>query len=1093
MSDQNPTIRDQIIGLGRSSYKKSYYPDLQKKISELNIFKIAFEKLSEAVCFINMTNGTVTYSNEAFIRLLSFGNEDLSEKKIQDILNDRFWEQLKESAETGDSFKFEDDTIEGMISIEVSSNIIVDGGTTLIVTILRDIGNELEYQNQLEEKSYEISVQNKAYQEVNKLLVEKNDRIAEINEKLKENENMLQSIIRAAPMMLGVVKNRVFDFVSEYFLSQTGYKKEEVIGKASLFLYPSKEEFERVGKEKYENIAKDGVGSVETKWLCKDGGVIDIILSSSPIDQSDWDKGVTFTAIDISERVRAENELLSNRERLRLAIESTEDGLFDINLKNKEVYYSPRWYSMLGYSCDEFENSMETFIQLVHPEEKEMCLKISQDFFAGRIDEYNAEFRMIAKDGSTRWIMARGKVVEKDSEGKVQRITGTHTDITNRKINEIKLKESEAALREAQKIAKTGSWMYNFAKDCTEYSDGMRLLLDMDENEAPYNIEEFMSMIHPVDIPIVQWNFQKQQEGRSYFICDFRLRTKQGKEKFVEMRGSAIRTQDGTLIGNKGIMTDITERRKNEIEIERNLNLVKLLYENTVDFLEINNEKEIYDNMTKLINSLIPKSLVTYLSFDSNSDFLVLESIRGKKIEKLPELMGRKIENLKFPIDRKKYPEIWVNIYKNSFFEVKEGIDSANDIGINRTAIKAIKKIINMGKVYCKGVHKEGVLLGCIFIMLESGAEIDYKQMIETITNQSASSLQKLYAEKRLSESEIKYRTIFEHAPIGIFRADPNSKIYEANYEIAKIMGVSNSEKLLNNTNTLSRIIKRRIDEINKKTNLMKFEETFYTENELEVITNITCKIIRNQDSSIDYIEGMVEDITERKRSEQMIRESNANLEEMVYIASHDLQVPLVSMEGYAQELLNSYGNKIDSDGVYCLERLKSNAVRMHNLVVSLLDISRLNTKKYPYTKFELYQVVEKVVKDLSLAIEESKVDVIIGQLPKLFADKLRIEIVFRNIISNSINYGAKQIVISYEAGLISVRDDGIGIPKAQLKKIFKPGERIKSVKVDGVGMGLTFSKKVIDQHGGKIWAESKGRNKGTTMNIELNNANILE
>ena len=824
MSNQDQSFRDQIIGLGRSSYKKNYYPDLQEKISELNIFKIAFEKLSEAVCFINMTNGTVTYCNETFAGLLANRNENLQGKKIQDIINEKFWEQLKKTTEKDDSFRFEDESEDGITSIEVSSNIIVDGGSALIVAILRDISNEIEYQNQLEEKSYEINVQNKAYQDINKLLQEKSNRITEINEELKKNEDMLQSIIRAAPMMLGVVKNRVFDFVSEYFLSQTGYEKEEVIGKTSLFLYPSKEEFDRVGKEKYENISKDGVGSVETKWVCKNGDIIDIILSSSPIDQSDWDKGVTFTAIDITDRVRTENELHDNRERLRLAIESTEDGLFDFNMKSKEIYFSPRWYSMIGYDGNDYENSLETFISFVHPDDREKCMKISQDFFTGNIEDYHSEFRMIAKDGSVKWIMAGGKVVEKDSEGKVQRITGTHTDITNRKLNEIKLKESEAALREAQKIAKTGSWMYNFAKDTAEYSDGMRLLMDMDENEAPYKIEELMGMIHPEDIPIVQWNFKKQQEGRSYFICDFRLQTKPGKEKFMEMRGSAIRTSDGTLIGNKGIMTDITERRKNEIEIERNLNLVKLLYENTVDFLEINNEKEIYDNMTKLINSLIPKSLVAYLTFDIVNDYLILESIKGKKIKKLPELMGRKIEKLKFPINREKYPEIWNNIYGQSFFEVKEGIETATDIGINRQAVKAIKKILNMGKVYCKGVHKDGVLLGCIFIMLESGAEIDYKQMIETVTNQSATSLQKIYAEKKLSESETKFRTIFEHAPIGIFRASPGSEIYEANYELAKIMGVRKSEYLLNDTNTLSRIVKRRLDEINRKIHPMVAE-----------------------------------------------------------------------------------------------------------------------------------------------------------------------------------------------------------------------------------------------------------------------------
>lgn len=212
----------------------------------------------------------------------------------------------------------------------------------------------------------------------------------------------------------------------------------------------------------------------------------------------------------------------------------------------------------------------------------------------------------------------------------------------------------------------------------------------------------------------------------------------------------------------------------------------------------------------------------------------------------------------------------------------------------------------------------------------------------------------------------------------------------------------------------------------------------------------------------------------------------------MVYVASHDLQVPLVSMEGYASELLENYHNKLDEDGHYCLTRLKSNANRMHKLVLSLLDISRLNTIRKEYQSFNLTHLIEKIISDLSLTIEKKQAIVEIEPLPDLYADKIRIESVFRNIIANALVYGGKNILVAAKDNCIFVKDDGIGIPAGQSERIFEPGERLKVISTEGVGMGLTFCKKVIEQHGGQIRASSEGQGKGTTFYIQLNSNNII-
>jgi two-component system sensor histidine kinase VicK len=110
-----------------------------------------------------------------------------------------------------------------------------------------------------------------------------------------------------------------------------------------------------------------------------------------------------------------------------------------------------------------------------------------------------------------------------------------------------------------------------------------------------------------------------------------------------------------------------------------------------------------------------------------------------------------------------------------------------------------------------------------------------------------------------------------------------------------------------------------------------------------------------------------------------------------------------------------------------------------------------------------------------------------VEEMPRVRGDKQRLAGVFRQLITNALMYDGKNITIGCRGGTWFVKDDGIGIPTDQLENIFKGGERLKRVEVDGVGMGLTFCKYVIYQHGGQIWAESEGENKGATFCFNLN------
>jgi PAS domain S-box-containing protein len=145
------------------------------------------------------------------------------------------------------------------------------------------------------------------------------DRITMENA-LRRNEERLQSIFRAAPVGIGVVVDRVIVEANDRLCAMTGYARDELLGRSARMLYPTQEEYERVGRVKYAEINERGTGSIETYWRRKDGTELVVILSSTPLVPEDLHAGVTFTALDITERRQAEEE----RRRLESRMQQTQ-------------------------------------------------------------------------------------------------------------------------------------------------------------------------------------------------------------------------------------------------------------------------------------------------------------------------------------------------------------------------------------------------------------------------------------------------------------------------------------------------------------------------------------------------------------------------------------------------------------------------------------------------------------------------------------------------------------------------------------------------------------------------------------------------
>jgi len=262
-------------------------------------------------------------------------------------------------------------------------------------------------------------------------------------EALCDNEATLKSIFRAAPIGIGMVSNRILKRVNDRICEMTGYSREELVEQSSRMLYPTDEDFEYVCREKYAQIRERGTGTVETRWKRKDGKILDVLVSSAPVDPSDPTAGVTFSALDITERKKAEKELRESEDRYRRITEAITDYIYTVTVRDGlpvETIHGPACVAVTGYTAEHFKENPYLWIQMVHEEDREAVGEQAARTLTGeRVPAL--EHRIIRQDGATRWVR-NTPVLNFDSHGRLLSYDGLVQDVTERK-------QAEEAVRQA--------------------------------------------------------------------------------------------------------------------------------------------------------------------------------------------------------------------------------------------------------------------------------------------------------------------------------------------------------------------------------------------------------------------------------------------------------------------------------------------------------------------------------------------------------------------------------------------------------------------------------------------------------------------
>jgi PAS domain S-box-containing protein len=348
---------------------------------------------------------------------------------------------------------------------------------------------------------------------------------------------------------------------------------------------------------------------------------------------------------------------------------------------------------------------------------------------------------------------------------------------------------------------------------------------------------------------------------------------------------------------------------------------------------------------------------------------------------------------------------------------------------------------------------------------------------------------------KALEQSEAHYRTLYNDTPVMLHSIDADMRIINvSDYWLGK-MGYSREEVLGKRSSDFMTPESR---EITITESLPKFIRDGKVDSfAIQMVTKSGELLDILLSAVAQYAEpgkfkqslSVLIDVTERNRLDTELHKtledlgrSNADLEQFAYVASHDLQEPLRMVSTYVQLLARRYKGQLDADADDFIGFAAEGAQRMSRMIAELMEYSRIHSETHPFVSVDLNNVARVELDNLRVRIDEEKASVEVAPLPTVLGDHGQLVSLFQNLIGNGLKYTREGVAPHIHISTnrladywhICVADNGIGIESEYLEKIFRLFQRLHVRGVyEGTGIGLTVCKRIIERHGGRIWAES--------------------
>ncbi len=392
------------------------------------------------------------------------------------------------------------------------------------------------------------------------------------NEVLREKA-ILRTLIDTLPDLIWLKDPQgVYLACNRRFEQFFGAPEEKILGKTDYdFLTKDLAEFFRA---KDMAAAEKNAPSVNEEEICfaSDGHREILETTKTPMrDEKGNLIGVLGIGHNITERKQAEQALENREQQLRFVLEGANLGFWDWDIAANTVHRNARWAEMLGYTFSEIQETPQQWTDFIYPEDREAAWNSIQAVLDGRSDVHRLEYRMLHKNGNVRWILDQAKVMQRDGKGCPLRMCGTHTDITERRLAEQRLLDSDKRLNMALRIARQGWFEANLQTGNVSVSPEYPRMLGFDPDEFISTLNNWLANIHPEDLPQVQQHLQKAIETGTVQEIRYRRRNKAGEWQWLDSVGQITeRDATGQPLRLTGIHMDVTERIRAEEALRAN-------------------------------------------------------------------------------------------------------------------------------------------------------------------------------------------------------------------------------------------------------------------------------------------------------------------------------------------------------------------------------------------------------------------------------------------------------------------------------------------------------------------------------------------
>ncbi len=609
----------------------------------------------------------------------------------------------------------------------------------------------------------------------------------------------------------------------------------------------------------------------------------------------------------------------------------------------------------------------------------------------------------------------------------------------------------------------------------------VKLLTGYTQDEWMNDNDLWRKMIHPGDCDRVLEEFIRTYNAEQPSISEYRIITRDGKIKWVSDETRLIKDRTGKPLFWQGVMMDITARKRSE-------QVQQAIYRISHAVVTTTSLDELYKSIHEILNELMPAENLYIALYDPAADLISFPYYIDQYDQPPPPTKPQR-GLTEYVLRTKKHlwatREVFARLIKNGDVE-PVGTDSMDWIGVPLMVGERVIGVL-VTQSYTEGVvyNRENV------------------DLMTFISTQVAQAIERKLDQQRITDALEYNKTLINSSSLGIRTYDASGQCVLANESIARILGLTRDQLLGQNYNN--------IDSWKSSGMLESAREAVATgkETRREVqMVNVLgrelwldCRFTPFFSNEEPYLLLSVDDITISKQAEvnlqvyaEKLEQSNRDLQEFAYIASHDLQEPLRKVLAFGDRLAIKNGAMLDETGRDYLKRMREASQRMQTLINDLLTFSRVSTRAQPFAQVDLNLLIQDVISDLEVQIDRTQGKVQVSSLPTLEADPTQMHQLLQNLITNGLKFHRQDLppVVKVSAKItrkkcqILVEDNGIGFDMQYLDRIFKPFQRLHGrQEYDGSGMGLAICRRIVERHGGEITAIST-LEKGSTFIVTL-------